>query len=175
MLLKKDFTSLWSAFLCGAGHSCSSVISLLLISHFKHKDNRSYYAFTTTVWTEALHCLMFPNVSYVFVSFFLCLMIPWLVTVTKNLCLHDLCSAKLLSKQVWISRVVEFLIQIFMHKPVDKNINISHLNLLECATKILLFSFHCCFNFRTCSCHNWIEIKIMLYQVLRFSQKFRWQ
>ena len=91
-------------------------------------------AFTTTVWTEALHCLMFPNVTYVFVSFFLCLMIPWLVTVTKNLCLHDLCSAKLLSKQIWISRVVEFLIQIFMHKPVDKNINISHLNLVECAT-----------------------------------------
>ena len=109
---------------CGAGQSCSSVISLLLISHFKHKDNRFYYvsAFTTTVWTEALHCLMFPNVTYVFVSFFLCLMIPWLVTVTKNLCLHDLCSAKLLSKQIWISRVVEFLIQIFMHKPVDKNI-----------------------------------------------------
>ena len=135
MLLQKDFTSLWNAFSqCKAGQSCSSVISLLLISHFKHKDNRFYYAFTTTVWTEALHCLMFPNVTYVFVSFFLCLMIPWLVTVTKNLCLHDLCSAKLLSKQVWISRVVEFLIQIFMHKPVDKNINISHLNLVECAT-----------------------------------------
>ena len=83
---KKDFTSLWSAFSqCGAGQSCSSVISLLLISHFKHKDNRFYYAFTTTVWTEALHCLMFPNVTYVFVSFFLCLMIiPWLVTVTKK-------------------------------------------------------------------------------------------
>ena len=40
---KKDFTSLWSAFSqCGAGQSCSSVISLLLISHFKHKDNRFY-------------------------------------------------------------------------------------------------------------------------------------
>jgi len=77
---------------CGAGHSCSSVISLLLISHFKHKDNRFYYAFTTTVWTEALHCLMFPNVTYVFVSFFLCLMIPWLVTVTKKIFVYMISS-----------------------------------------------------------------------------------
>ena len=66
---------------------------------------------------------------------FVFLMIPWLVTVTKK----SLSTWSLQCKIVKVNKfefleLFEFLIQIFMHKPVDKNINISHLNLVECAT-----------------------------------------